>query len=221
MGNKVDSSLTRVAPFFLWLTRRKGVPPFEWIPEMIRSGDKDRSLVGSLAQVIENDLRSSPGSVEIVLEKSLPPREAFLRWLIENPEKLSWEKMESSISEKDADTPGKKLNKSNRLKLRTAGTERGKTIEEAKKRLDSAGAEGSRFKWWAFEGFTSVDCTIRTENALILVEGKRTESVSKKASWYEGRNQIVRNIEAAYQWANKTLPQGKTVGSVLVIHTFD
>jgi hypothetical protein len=34
-------------------------------------------------------------------------------------------------------------------------------------------------RWWAFEGFTSVDCCLESESALLFIEGKRTERLSK------------------------------------------
>jgi hypothetical protein len=69
--------------------------------------------------------------------------------------------------------------------------------EEALKELATVGAAKSRRKWWAFEGFTSVDCRLETEALLLLIEGKRTEPVSDSTAWFPGRNQVIRNLEGA------------------------
>jgi hypothetical protein len=63
--------------------------------------------------------------------------------------------------------------------------------------LQAHGAAGARRKWWAFEGFTSVDCVLETEHLLVFIEGKRTEPISSATAWYPQRNQIVRNLEVA------------------------
>ena len=66
--------------------------------------------------------------------------------------------------------------------------------KEAERSLNAHGPTG----WWTFEGYTSVDCYLETDDALIFVEGKRTEPApSISTNWYAGRNQIVRNLEVA------------------------
>jgi hypothetical protein len=56
-------------------------------------------------------------------------------------------------------------------------------------------------KWWAFEGFTEVDCYLETDRFLLFVEGKRTEPLSESTVWYKGRNQLIRNLEVAEELA--------------------
>jgi hypothetical protein len=63
--------------------------------------------------------------------------------------------------------------------------------------------EKSRRAWWAFEGFTSVDCALETPELVLLVEGKRFEPVSGGGSWIPGRNQISRNLEVASDYARR------------------
>ena len=38
---------------------------------------------------------------------------------------------------------------------------------------------------------------MKTETYTLLVEGKRTESLSERTRWSPGRNQLARNLEAA------------------------
>jgi hypothetical protein len=74
--------------------------------------------------------------------------------------------------------------------------------DEALKELATFGAAKSRRKWWAFEGFTSVDCWLETENLLLLIEGKRTDAISASTKWFPTRNQIVRILEGAQMRSN-------------------
>lgn len=78
------------------------------------------------------------------------------------------------------------------------------TRDDGLKALARYGARGSRRKWWAFEGFTSVDCFLETDSLIVLIEGKRTEGVSAATDWFIRRNQIVRNVEVA-----RSLARGK------------
>lgn len=47
-----------------------------------------------------------------------------------------------------------------------------------------------------------MDCALFTTNAVIFVEGKRTEEgPSREVTWWRGRNQVIRNIECALEWS--------------------
>jgi len=69
------------------------------------------------------------------------------------------------------------------------------------KQFATHGAERSRHEWWAFEGFTNIDCCLVTDRTILFVEGKRTETVSPATRWFEKRSQLWRNVEAAHQFA--------------------
>jgi hypothetical protein len=68
--------------------------------------------------------------------------------------------------------------------------------------LKRIGPKGSLRHWWAFEGFTSIDCYLETDRMVLLIEGKRFENVSSGVQWYPNRNQLIRNIEAVSQACN-------------------
>lgn len=74
---------------------------------------------------------------------------------------------------------------------------RAEAQQEAHTQLDAVGAAGSKRKWWAFEGFTEVDCCLQTDKLVLLVEGKRTEPLSGSTDWLPARSQLVRNLEVA------------------------
>jgi hypothetical protein len=67
--------------------------------------------------------------------------------------------------------------------------------------LNNCGPRGSRRAWWAFEGFTSVDCALETPDFVLAIEGKRFEPVSETVSWIPERNQIARNLEVISEYA--------------------
>lgn len=72
---------------------------------------------------------------------------------------------------------------------------------EALGEIDRETAKNSARKWWALEGFTSVDCLLATDKLLLFIEGKRTDVLSRSTDWFPERNQLVRNLEAAGELA--------------------
>ena len=71
------------------------------------------------------------------------------------------------------------------------------SAEEALQEIDAKQGKGSAQAWWAFEGFTHVDASFETDACLLLIEGKRTETVSSSTRWFKSRNQLWRNVEVA------------------------
>jgi hypothetical protein len=72
-------------------------------------------------------------------------------------------------------------------------------LRQLSKRL---GAHG-RSKWWAFEGFTHVDCCLIIDACVLFVEGTRTDAVSPSTRWFHQRSQVWRNVEAAKESAGE------------------
>ena len=122
-------------------------------------------------------------------EVNIPPSAALLSWLLNHPEQLTWPK-----ATPDRECVFSQATQDNcKLLLAHEPTARTQALEE----LARVGASGSRRKWWTFERFTSVDCFLETKSLLLLIEGKRTEAVSKSTNWFPGRNQVIRNLEVA------------------------
>lgn len=71
-------------------------------------------------------------------------------------------------------------------------------------------------KWWAFEGFTNIDCCLIGENLVLFVEGKRTDSVSPSTLWFSERSQLWRNVEAARDFG---FSKGKDFAVILAVET--
>ena len=54
--------------------------------------------------------------------------------------------------------------------------------------------------WYVFEGPTSPDVFLITPDALVVIEGKRTEpAATVDTTWLKGRHQIWRHIDAAWE----------------------
>jgi hypothetical protein len=84
-------------------------------------------------------------------------------------------------------------------------------MQEAVDAIEAYGSVASGRQWWAFEGFTSVDCLLESDDAILLIEGKRNDVVSEATDWYTGRNQVVRNLETA-----DVLAAGRAFGVLLI-----
>jgi hypothetical protein len=205
-----NSSVTRVWPVFDAMIHRDSAG-VEWVAGLMRCGSRARDVdhgiladsrplrpeCSRLEKALPGPLRKALGPERVArirrlrnaYEADLPPSAGFLRWLLEHPERLTWPRDKGGWE-------------------RTFGTEtqeRRKRLlagdpvvrDEALAALARVGAEGSRRKWWAFEGFTSVDCRLETESLLLFIEGKRTEPISDSTDWFPGRNQVIRNLEVA------------------------
>ena len=71
------------------------------------------------------------------------------------------------------------------------------TVERALCFLKSQNADRG---WWMFEGATYPDALIETPAALLVVEGKRTESgPTTCTTWMPNRHQIWRHMDAAWE----------------------
>jgi hypothetical protein len=159
-------------------------------------------------------LLSDPGPLHptnLDKERKLPPPEAFLRWLIENPDQMTWPKNgRASFSPETMRWREKLMGRRDmaiepvdqHTKLREAG--RMEAQLRAMAELSRCGSAGSNNKWWAFEGRTSVDCYLGTDRLRIYVEGKRTDILSPSTDWYPKRNQLIRNLESARHDSGQT-----------------
>ena len=197
---KHNSSATRIRPFFQMLTERDATGE-SWLPELLSLFEPTLAISRELLSN-SGPIREIVFETETQSEKALAPPYAFLRWLISNPGRMTWPK--GKAGEFSAGT------KSWRIDLMGLAPEdtRARQLaasERAFYELEHCGSGGSSKKWWAFEGFTKVDCFIATDRLKVYVEGKRTELLSPSTAWFPQRNQLVRNVEAAREDAG-TVP---------------
>src|ERR1700722_7756268 len=183
MGHQFDSAITRLRPFFQPLLRRDPTG-LSWLPSLLRLSWANPDLADELASdsagLLDWVARKRPRSdravrlhgistveLEECFEFRLPPPEDFLRWLIDNPSRMCWPD--------DAEMPGEKLLLRGEIFGRPGPAPQMAAQAAARNELARAGSAGSSGKWWAFEGFTRVDCLLETEQFILLIEGKRVE----------------------------------------------
>jgi hypothetical protein len=193
-----NSSLTRVQPFFRILEARDP-SGLSWVPQLLALSSNSPQAVKLAAALTQAEASSR---VALKFERRLPPPTEFLRWQIQNQDQLTWPKRDSWSPE----TRSKREKLFGRRDLSGISIERHAEVRaldyssmtsEALSALATHGASGSSKKWWAFEGFTSVDCLISTGRFRLYIEGKRTEGLSRSINWYPKRNQFLRNLESA------------------------
>lgn len=185
---KHDSSLTRVQPVFKALYELDATGE-SWIGRFLKMG----SLYDSSEGVASVGPLTSPPKFEF----SAHPPKSFLCWLLQNPDQLTrppdkyWKKWGQKTQDKrEALLAGDMATQSEGLRQ----------LQERVKLPNRA--------WWRIEGPTKVDCALITSTAVIFIEGKRTETgASKDVLWYQHRNQAIRNLDCAAEYAQShTLP---------------
>lgn len=208
LAGQNNSSLTRVRPFFRELFKMDDNGQ-TWLPGLVRLANQNEQYAEKIANFpgtlllksvekrrYHDRILAQYGIAEIDLENcfesSQPPPERFLRWLIEHPAQMKW-----PINSGKKSLYGT-ITQFRRERL-VAGEQ--EMISSALADLEKHGVEGSKRKWWAFEGFTEVDCYLETDRFVLFIEGKRTEKMTPATNWYPQRNQIVRNLEVAQQTA--------------------
>ena len=131
-----------------------------------------------------------------VFERAVAPPTAFLHWLLEHPQRMHVADgvTFNATSEPAQEWRRKLFSHNQRLAIQAQ--------RAALAHLKALGGQGSRRAWWAFEGFTHIDCCLITERFVLFVEGKRRESTSPSTRWFPERSQLWRNVEAAQQFAH-------------------
>ena len=213
----VNSSITRVRPVFRRLLERDPTGS-SWLSRVLQLS-KSSTLAGTT--------RSEPGIIlpalskrrryhdpvqgnielECCFEFSVAPGRRFLRWLLENPDRMTWPASAGRHKSYSAATQAHR----EALVGRRGGFAQKQVQTSALRSLYRNGPEKSARRWWAFEGFTEVDCCLQTNKLVLLIEGKRTEGLSQSTAWYPGRNQLYRNLEAA-----RDLAAGREFGVFIV-----
>jgi hypothetical protein len=213
----VNSSITRVRPVFQALLGRDPTGA-SWLPPLLSLSKSTGVSLTTISEpgrllpaVSEKRMYADPVLGPIPLERcfefSVAPGSSFLRWLLTHPEQLTWPMSDGRRSTYSVATQAR------REALTGLNGEAAKRAAQTSSLgfLDRHGPERSSRQWWAFEGFTEVDCCLETDKLVLLIEGKRTESLSESTEWYSGRNQLHRNLEAA-----RELARGREFGVFLI-----
>jgi len=181
-----------------------------WLPQLIGCAPNQSAVAPLLARDTGaldpalSTIRSYPDRIlrryglktiplEMCFEHPLPPPGAFLRWLIQNPSQMTWPPSKGAERRFGVDTQARREALFGRRGPESAATAQADALRE----LDRLGAPGSRRAWWAFEGYTEVDCYLETPQLVLVIEGKRTEALSASTEWFPQRSQLIRNLEVA------------------------
>lgn len=195
-GDK-NSSKTRVQPFF---SRVTGL----WLERLL--GEVAGTTQNPVARRLHRLACTDASLPRCEFERKLTAPQAFLEWLVCNPDRLQWPGKRGKRKQYGAET------QANRSAL-VDGTpiQRKEAQAEALARLREGLCQERR--WWVFEGRTHVDFCVETAGFILLVEGKRTDKLSERTDWFP-RNQLVRNLECAHSAARKA---GKDFGVLLLV----
>ena len=185
---KYDSSLTRVGPVFDKLLGRDSSGT-TWLNDLLKLADPGQSSLPSISPL--------QGWGWGTGERGLHPPASLLKWLVQNPEALKLDALKGSSP---------KVQQLRELLL--SGDK--ETQQAAMEKL--RGPHRSR-DWFIFEGTTYPDVYLETETAIIVIEGKRTESdITRNTTWMPVRHQMLRHIDSAWDIRGKR----KVVGMFIV-----
>jgi len=167
-------------------SRRTRIQPvFGWLSE--HGGDEWPARMLRLVDGL--DVAPDPGRLirlDYVKERRVPPSALRLAWMIRNVERLAsrdgrrWREYRARVLE---------------------NPQRAAALET----LDEGEINGLDPKL-ILEGSTSADCLIECERAVIWIEGKRNDWLDYSTTWDVTRDQLARNVEAAWLYAS---PLGK------------
>lgn len=161
--------------------RTRVLPILTWLRDCAPAGWPQRLV--DLAHGLGT--RPTVGSLEDVAfeaERVVAPSAERLAWMIENADRLIprdgrlWRELRSRA----LDHPGR---------------------AEALARLRKGDSRIPREL--KLEGKTHADCLIQCENALVWLEGKRNDWLDPATKWDSSRDQLARNVEAAWREAQK------------------
>ncbi|MDB4909141.1 MAG: hypothetical protein JWO05_3925 [Gemmatimonadetes bacterium] len=174
---RYNSSKTRVAPVFSALEDRADEDP-QWLRRLLSlaTAENPRERIWRAQDLI---VQSSHYGQR---ERPLQPPLALLSWLVRNL---------------DAGAAKLKENDASARERRNLAAKDPVTIERALELLRSAGAGRG---WHVLEGPTYPDVLLVTPDALVVIEGKRTEAgPTTSTTWMSGRHQMLRHLDAAWE----------------------
>jgi len=183
-----DSTKTRVAPVFDGLFQRD--PSGEdWLSDLLSLPHEGHLLSTRIAQ--------DPGRIEEarwdsvadrrMREAKLDPPSSLLSWIVRHLGEVRTDPI-------SGDDRKAKL----RRKLRDGHPE---TVAKALVKLRS---DPRPRAWYVLEGRSCPDVFLATSEAVIVIEGKRTErGPTTTTTWMPGRHQMLRHMDAAYEIAGQ------------------
>jgi len=190
---KYNSSLTRVAPVLDRLYDRDPTGR-QWLPTLLSVGDRKTRRADIPAQPrLMPDHPRTWGDAEL----ALPPPMSLLRYLVQH---LSPDEI------KDSGASPLVLEKRRALARKDP-----QCVQEALEALARFGS--AKPAWYVLEGHSHPDATLIMEEAVLVIEGKRTERTCTSQTQFMGtRSQLLRHMDAALQ----KFPHKRVFGLLLV-----
>jgi hypothetical protein len=178
------SSISRVTPVFQWLERN--ADPTVWprkLLEIVHGFEVRPDAPGALKAVTVGE----NGEGELKVDASC----ARLAWMIRNAGRL-------------APSPRKAKEYLRLVRVQRHAEKEFALGELAAGRRPFGPKSRSQLR---LEGATSADCLVECERALIWIEGKRNDWLSTCTDWDVLRDQLARNVEAAWLLAQQVSPK--------------
>ncbi len=170
MGGDHDSTETRVKPTFDAIST-------QWLHRLLslpRFGAPEARVDLSGLTKIEEQCWGDA-------ERLLPAPRSLLRWLIQN------------LEVKPADTDSSDAAKQRRRLY-------DRDPEAIRTALENLERDASPGNWWVLEGPSHPDVFVATPEAVIVIEGKRTEAGPTTATkWMPCRHQMLRHLDGAHE----------------------
>src|ERR1017187_6333234 len=155
-------------------------------PVFNRLRERSDAWVSRLLELVDPETASALAGLDLSFqrgywgstERALDPPVALLSWLVCNPTPAL--RFQQHIPERIALAQGNPV-----------------AVEQALKLLRTA---GTRPSWHILEAPTYPDVVLETPDALVVIEGKRTEAgPTTDTTFMEGRHQIWRHLDAAWE----------------------
>ena len=173
-GGRFDSSKTRVAPFFNALVE-KDPSGRSWLSRLVSLPEHGSSTAAS----VSGELVDSAWGEN---ERALPAPPSLLAWLVRNL------KCPSSMKEERIRSERRDLIRGDQTR-----------IEEGLGLLED---EPRNRAWYVLEGPSYPDAYLATYDAIVVIEGKRTEAgPTNSTTWMPVRSQMLRHLDAAFDLA--------------------
>jgi hypothetical protein len=167
-----------VTPVFMALIDRDPTGT-EWLAELLALPER----VATPERIVTPPMRPERmrfGSDEAALDPPVP----LLRWMIQNPTRLSKPKADAKSE----------VTKTKRKALLSGNLS---VQAEALALLDKGAPQQV---WYVLEGRSRPDVFIETDDAIIVIEGKRTEpEATTSTSWLANRHQMLRHLDCAWE----------------------
>lgn len=178
---KLDSSRTRVRPVFGELVTRDPSGA-SWLNELLALPRREGPREPPVLQVPRLQSYNWAAPDRAFKEKSLPAPRALLEWLIEHVE---------------APTSASAWGRDEVPRRRKRLVERDEVAQaEAREQI----ARSLAPSWAVLERPSQPDVFLETDEALIVIEGKRTErGPTTDTTWLRGRHQMLRHIDCAWE----------------------